>query len=240
MQQAQDDGALDPQEVYEEMLGGERATLIGGAGVELGQLGGVGAELTTGLILTWRDRIVFGVVPSVTPIGAVTDQGAAAFLGIGGHLEADEQWGEAVIREAQEEASCPIVLGDSAVTYFCEADRIPSPIAYRWSERYRPLLVWVASFNLRRGPGGQRVPVTLVNAVFRAAALSRPHPGAEIPALLLLDQDTLLHALEAPRTVAQLEARGCQLIGQPLAPDTLLGPGGTAYFYARWLAWQQR
>ncbi len=31
---------------------------------------------------------------------------------------------------------------------------------------------------------------------------------------------------------------GAQIIGQTLPPETLLAPGGSAYFYAQWLAWQ--
>ncbi len=208
-------------------------------GLDLASLGGPGAELSTGLILTWRDRLVFGVEPRAIPLGAQGQTDIAAFVGIGGHLDPGERWADAVTREALEEAGCAISLGDSPVTYLCRQDRVPRPIAYSWTEPHRPLLVWTATFNLRRGPEAQRVPVRMVTVVFRAAALGRPAPGAEIQALLLMDHDALLRTFHKPRPLGELLGQGVELRGQPLPPDRLLAPGGSAYFYAQWLAWQE-
>lgn len=209
------------------------------ATLELADLGGPGAELSTGLILTWRDKLVFGLDPDAIPLGARGQPHARAFVGIGGHLDPGENWSQAVTREAQEEASCPIALGDSPITYWCRPATAPRTIAYRWREACRPLLVWTAVFTLRRGPERKRVPVTIVSAVFRAAALSRPAPNSEITALLLMDRETLLYTYDAPRPVSELQARGAQIIGAAPAPHTLLAPGGSAFFYAQWLAWQE-
>jgi hypothetical protein len=220
-------------------LTGELPALVQGDTLDLAELGGSGAELSTGLILTWREKLVFALVPDALPLGGQGQQGVLAFVGVGGHLDPGESWVQAVVREAMEEASCPIGLGDSAVTYLCREGQTPRPIAYRWTEAYRPLLVWVATFMLRRGPECRRVPTTLVNAVFRAAALERPSPGAEVAGLLVLDQETLLHSLAAPRPVGDLLTHGAQVLGRPLPADTLVAPGGSAYFYAQWLAWQE-
>jgi len=224
-------------EEYSELIG-ETPRWVQSNGLDLAGLGGPGAELSTGLILTWREKLVFGLEPRAIPLGAQGQPGIAAFVGIGGHLDPGECWGDAVVREALEEASCPVSLGDSPVTYLCRQDRLPHPIAYSWRESNRPLLVWVATFELRRGPDQRRVPVTLVNAVFRAAALGRPAPGAEIQALLTMDQDALLYTYHKPRPFGELLDRGAQLIGNPIPLDTLIAPGGSAYFYAQWLAWQ--
>jgi 8-oxo-dGTP pyrophosphatase MutT (NUDIX family) len=218
---------------FSELIGETR-----GAALELPDLGGPGAELSTGLILTWCDKLVFGLDPDTMPLGAQGEPHAGAFVGIGGHLDPGENWSQAVTREAQEEACCPISLGDSPITYWCRPASIPRTIAYHWAEACRPLLVWSAVFRLRRGPERKRVPVTIVSAVFRAAALSRPAPNSEITALLLIDQETLLHTYMAPRPVSELLARGAQIIGAPPAAHTLLAPGGSAYFYAQWLTWQ--
>lgn len=222
---------------YAEMTGDVPA-LVRGDALALPDLGGPGAELSTGLILTWRRSLVFTVEPSAVPLGAQGVPGVSAFAGVGGHLDPGEGWMQAVVREALEEAHCHISLGDSAVTYLCRQGAPPQPIAYRWHEAQRPLLVWVATFQLRRGPDRQRVPVTMVNAVFRAAAMNPPQPDAEIKSLLLLDQDLLLYTYARPRTVGDLLARGAQVIGEQLDPDVRLAPGGSAYFYAQWLAWQ--
>lgn len=223
---------------YSDMIG-EMPELVRGGAVELAELGGPKAELTTGLILMWRDRLVFALEPRAVPLGAQGRDDITAFVGIGGHLNPGEGWGEAAKREALEEANCAVSLGDSAVTYLCRQDQVPRPLAYRWAEPCRPLLVWIATFDLRRGSRRERVPTTLVTSVFRAAALARPSPGAEIRALLLLDQDCLLRAYEAPRPLSHLIHMGAELIGEAPAADVLVAPGGSAYFYAQWLAWQQ-
>jgi hypothetical protein len=228
---------MDDYTDYTELTGEVPALMRGGT-LELADLGGLAAERSTGLILTWHDKLVFALDPNAIPLGVRGQQDVRAFVGIGGHLDGDENWSQAVVREALEEANCPVMLGDSAVTYLCREDETPRPLAYRWAEPHRPLLVWVATFLLRRGPERQRIPVTMVNAVFRAAALGRPTPGAEITALLLLDQETLLYAHAAPRPLADLLARGSQIIGQAPTAETLIAPGGSAYFYAQWLAWQ--
>ncbi|GEM_PF-1988790 len=206
--------------------------------LHLTELGGPGAELSTGLVLTWEDRLVFGLDPDAHPLGAQGQAAVLAFVGIGGHLNPGESWSQAVTREALEEAGCPIALDDSPVTYWCRPTAVPRPITYCWDEACRPLLVWTASFKLRRGPEQRRVPVMIVSAVFRAAALRRPAPGAEIAALVTMDTATLLCTYAAPQTVGELLARGAQIIGRPPAPETLLAPGGSAYFYAQWLDWQ--
>jgi hypothetical protein len=219
-------------------LTGEVPALMRAGTLDLADLGGPNAERSTGLILTWHDKLVFALDPNAVPLAAQGQQDVRAFVGIGGHLDGDEGWSQAVVREALEEANCSVVLGDSAVTYLCREGETPHPLAYHWTEPHRPLLVWVATFLLRRGPERQRVPTTMVNAVFRAAALGRPAPGAEIPALLLLDQETLLYAYATPRSWAELSARGAQIIGQAPSAETPVAPGGSAYFYAQWLAWQ--
>jgi 8-oxo-dGTP pyrophosphatase MutT (NUDIX family) len=225
-------------EEYTELIG-ETPELVSGASLDLACLGGPGSELSTGLVLTWRGKLVFGLEPRAVPLGAMGQGGISAFVGIGGHLDPGERWVDAVVREAIEEANCSISLGDSPVTYLCRQDRLPCPIAYSWKEPHRPLLVWVATFDLRRGPEQRRVPVTLVTTVFRAAALAQPEPGAEIRALLLMDQEALLHTYQRPRPLDELLDRGARLIGNPPPSGTLVAPGGSAYFYAQWLDWQE-
>jgi 8-oxo-dGTP pyrophosphatase MutT (NUDIX family) len=226
-------------EDYDDLFDDGLPRLVRGEQLDLATLGGPGAELSTGLVLTWRDRLVFALEPRAEPLGAQGVAGVSAFVGVGGHLEPGEGWGAAATREAVEEANCAVSLGDSAVTYLCRQDQAPSPIAYRWDEPVRPLLVWLATFNLRRGPERQRMPVNFVNAVFRAAALGKPSPGAEVEALVLMDPEILLYAFAAPRPFDELAARGATVIGAAPAPDKLLAPGGSAYFYAQWLAWQE-
>jgi 8-oxo-dGTP pyrophosphatase MutT (NUDIX family) len=198
-------------------------------------------ELSTGLILSWHDKLVFELDPRAAPLstsgrspGSPTSK-VLAIVGVGGHLEPGEGWCEAVMREATEEASCQVALADSPQTYLCRQAQTPQPISCDWREPFRPLLIWQATFSLPRGPQKQMTPVNFVNAVFPASALAAPRPAAEVKALLLLDETMLLSTYAAPRSLAELLARGAQLIGQTPPPETLLAPGGTAYFYAQWL-----
>jgi 8-oxo-dGTP pyrophosphatase MutT (NUDIX family) len=223
---------------YPDLIG-ETPPLIGPSALNLAHLAGPEAERSTGLVLTWRDRLVWAIEPGAVPLGAQGQAGVLAFVGIGGHLDPGEGWTQAVRREAHEEACCAISLADSPVTYLCRRGATPEVIAHCWNEAERPLLVWVATFSLRRGPAGEREPITLVNAVFRAAALNRPTPGSEVRALLALDQDQLLLTYRAPRPLGQLMAGGAQVIGRMPSPTTLVAPGGSAWFYAHWLAWQE-
>ena len=130
-----------------------------------------------------------------------------AFVGIGGHLDEGESWGQAVEREALEEACCPISLGDSAVTYWCRQETTPRPIAYRWNEPNRPLLVWTGHFPAASRAGAPSHPRDYRRRGLRAAALAEPIPCTEIPALLLMDHETLLHTYAAPRPLDELLAR---------------------------------
>jgi hypothetical protein len=222
---------------YSDLAGDNIPELVRGT-MDLAALGGPGAELSIELILTWRNQLVFGLDPRAVALGEPGRSEILAFVGIGGHPEPGEGWYAAMLREAMEDAACPIALGDSPVTYLCRQGQVPQPMAFAWQEEFRPLIVWLATLQMVRPPRGALTTVKLVNAVFRAAALARPEPAAELPALLLLDHDTLLHTYIAPRPCAELLAHGARVIGRAPPPHALLAPGGTAYFFAQWLAWQ--
>ena len=51
-------------------LTGEVPDLVPGRRLDLADLGGPASELSTGLILTWRDKLVFGLEPRAIPLGA--------------------------------------------------------------------------------------------------------------------------------------------------------------------------
>ena len=86
---------------YGELIG-DTPELVQQGMPDLASLGGPGAELSTGLILTWRDKLVFGLESRAIPLGAVGQPDVAAFVGIGGHLDPGERWADAAVREALE------------------------------------------------------------------------------------------------------------------------------------------
>ena len=65
---------------YSDLIG-EMPALVRGDTLELADLGGPGAELSTGLILTWRDKLVFGLDPDAMPLGARGNAGRASVRG---------------------------------------------------------------------------------------------------------------------------------------------------------------
>ncbi len=74
---------------YSEMFDENVPRLVRGDTLELAELGGPGAELSTGLILTWRDRLVFGIESRAEPLGA---RGQARRRGLRGHRRALGAW----------------------------------------------------------------------------------------------------------------------------------------------------
>jgi 8-oxo-dGTP pyrophosphatase MutT (NUDIX family) len=224
---------------YSELSGfDDEPAFAGGHTLDPASLGGPGAELSTGLVLTWQNRLVFGIMSRHLAAAAAGQSDNLPFIAIGGHLQAGEGWCAAAQREAHEEAGCDVSLGDSPLTYLCQADQVPTPVALDWHEPYRPLLIWVASITLQRAGDAAPHPVTMVNAVFRAAALDRPFPADDMATLLLVDWETLRDLHVAPRSWAALTARGARVIGQELPEDSLLVPHGSAFYLGQWLAWQ--
>jgi len=74
---------------YSEMIG-EMPALVRGGIADLAELGGPKTALITGLILMWRDRLVFAYTqctfrlgPPSVPLGAQDRDDIAAFVGIG-------------------------------------------------------------------------------------------------------------------------------------------------------------
>ena len=79
---------MEPDD-YSEVIGEMPARVRGGI-VDLAELGGPKAALTTGLILMWRDRRVFAYTqctfllePPAVPLGAQGRDDITAFVGIG-------------------------------------------------------------------------------------------------------------------------------------------------------------
>jgi 8-oxo-dGTP pyrophosphatase MutT (NUDIX family) len=215
---------------YSELASDDVPALIRGEAVDPASLGGPGAELSTGLALAWHRHLVFGTGQGARDPADRRPEENRSFVAIGGHLEPGEGWYAAVQREAREEAGCKIALGDSPVTYLCRDGYVPQPIALQWYEEYRPLLIWIATLSLPREPQHALRSVTMVTAVFRAAALSRPHPSGEHTSLLMLDWDVLREVYSRPLMWADLRARGALIIGQEPLPETTLVAHGSAHF----------
>ncbi len=195
-----------------------------------------GGHVTSGLILEYDGRYVFGIEPRFQ-WNRTGERWTLHYIGIGGHQDPGETWMETVIREAQEEARCRIELMDAGQTCECLSDGRLRPLDLVWEEPVRPWLLWRDRFRLpdRRGPGEVEIP--FLGLVFRARAVSTPAPGAEIPALIGLSADQVADTWVRPVGLDRLLAEGARLWeASPIPRDVVLRPLGTARFFAAWLA----
>ena len=198
------------------------------------QLGPADADHSTGLILRWRDRLLFAIEP-IRQWHDGDDEPLTRFVGIGGHLEPGETWGEAVRREAIEEASLHVSLCQPERTYLLrEGDRAQDiTLALEWPDPPRPLFIWSAHFFFGRPPNEHARH--FVNAVFLADVpdAANPCPTAEMPAVLALSEAQLLQAAVRPVLLSDLMAGGAILWESEAIPRAArLIPGGSAQWYA--------
>jgi 8-oxo-dGTP pyrophosphatase MutT (NUDIX family) len=205
-----------------------------GTKMRIEQLGPPDADHSTGLILHWRDWLLFAVEP-IHQWRDGKDGPLARFVGIGGHLEPGETWAEAVRREAMEEAGLDVSLHSPEKTYLLRDGGSIEDISLTldWPIAPRPLFIWSARFRFGRPPD-ERVR-HFVNAVFVATGSddARPHPAAEMPAILAVTEAQLCQAAGHPISLGDLLAQGAAIWeASPLPRPTQMTPGGSAQWYA--------
>jgi 8-oxo-dGTP pyrophosphatase MutT (NUDIX family) len=196
------------------------------------RLGPPGADHSTGLILHWRESLLFALEPAHHWHKA---QGAplARFVGIGGHLEPGETWGQAVCREALEEADVQISLCSPQATYLLREGGVVEDVttSLTWPDTPRPLCIWSARYRFGRPPNVHERH--FVNAVFEATAPeeAQPRPAAEMPAILALSEGQLRAAAQ-PVSLEHLLAGGAAIWETvPIPRSIRLHPGGSAEWY---------
>jgi len=201
------------------------------------ELGPPDADHSTGLILHWRRQLLFAVLP-VDQWHDTAEGKLAHIMGIGGHVEAGEGWGEAVRREAQEEAGLAVDLLSPAETWLLRDDGTVQDItpALTWPDAPRPLFIWCAVLRFDAPPDEQERH--FINAVFEATLPDdvEPHPAAEVPALLALSEAQLRQAAVHPISLGTLLKGGARIwTSSPIPRTTLTAPLGTAQWYNVWL-----
>jgi 8-oxo-dGTP pyrophosphatase MutT (NUDIX family) len=197
------------------------------------QLGPPGADHSTGLILHWRESLLFALEPAHHWHEA---QGVplARFVGIGGHLEPGETWGQAVCREAAEEADVQISLCSPQKTYLLREGGVVEDVTavLVWPDSPRPLCIWSAQYRFGRPPNEHERH--FVNAVFEAAVPgdAQPRSAAEMPAILALNEGQLRRAAAEPVALDDLLAGGATIWETvPIPRSVRLHPGGSAEWY---------
>jgi 8-oxo-dGTP pyrophosphatase MutT (NUDIX family) len=202
------------------------------------QLGPPNADRSTGLILHWRDRLLFAVEP-IHQWRDHPDGPLARFVGIGGHLEPGETWAKAVCREAVEEAGLHVSLRQPEQTYLLrESDMVRDVTSsLEWPDPPRPLFVWSAQFRFGRPPNERARH--FVNAVFLADVPDEvcPRPLAEMPAIVALSEGQVLQTAAQPVLLGDLLTGGATIWESTTLPRSAqMVPGGSAQWYASLLA----
>lgn len=200
------------------------------------QLGPPDADHSTGLILQWRQYLLFALEDRKNWRDRGDDQ-VARLIGIGGHVEAGETWAQAVVREAQEEAGLSVTLLEPGRTLLFRGHDAGRDMAAQDITAEldcsppRPLFIWSAVFRFGRPPH-EKSP-HFINPVFLAAAPddAEPNPG-EVPGILALSEGQLRQAMNCPMTIADLLADGARFWSAQAVPlGTWLEPSGSAQWY---------
>jgi 8-oxo-dGTP pyrophosphatase MutT (NUDIX family) len=202
--------------------------------MKIEQLGPSNADHSTGLILHWRDQLLFAIEP-IHQWQAAPEGRIARFVGIGGHLEPGETWTEAVCREALEEAGLRVSLRSPRHTYLLRDEGAVQDISetLEWPDSPRPLYIWSAQFRFGRPPNEHSRH--FVNAVFLGDVPddARPYPAAEMPAILAVSEAQLRQAALRPVPLDNLLADGATIWELETIPRSAgLVPAGSAQWYA--------
>lgn len=196
------------------------------------------ADWTSGLLLQYDKGYLFALEP---PAHWTRDgEGVLHIrvLGIGGHRQPGETWSEAVRREAREEAGVDIALTSAPETDLLGPGDAHGRVALDWPGHPRPRLVWQATYQFQDRASGQAISRTFVGLVFQACVVQgTPHPGAEVPGLILLAEEHLLRLGQEALPLRQVVAEGARLLPGALdvPQSAFLALGGSAEWIARWL-----
>jgi len=209
---------------YSDLIGEMPALVRANPGIGRIWAARAGAQHT--LILTWPDKLVIRPRPGRDSPGArgknracepSWHRGTSMRRKAGNRRDA-KHWKKRAVPSRW--AIAPLPIGAAR-----KPRRDPSLTDGRTSRA--TLLVWTATFRLRRGPERQRLPVTIVAAVFRAPPSPSDPMHRDTGAAADGSRDTALR-LRRAATPGRVDSARCADHRRASTPDTLLAPGGTA------------
>jgi len=152
--------------------------------------------------------------------------GERFYAGIGGHLEAGEDWLGCAHREAQEEIGIDVQILSAPTTWHIPHDDSARQVEV--ADQPRPL----ALYEMIHPPGTPRAGEVYRIVVYPARLRGLPGnlPEEEVLAIIALSQEQVIRGLERKPTLAELLDEGAQIVASaaPVGSQVRLYPLGTA------------
>ncbi|MFO7881533.1 MAG: NUDIX hydrolase [Kosmotogaceae bacterium] len=152
-----------------------------------------------------------------------TTEGEKFFFGVGGHIEKDETFIEAVKRESLEEIGSEIHLLDSDVTFHINVDKRIMRI--NLSDTLHPYMIYEMK--------NEGLNTIYYVTIYKAEILSRPfiNDHDEISAIIGLKKEQIQMYHDQKPTVEKMLLDGGKIFDGHLNEKTNLFPIGTPYAY---------
>lgn len=195
-----------------------------------------GCRVSTGLLVSWENRLCFAM--SQPHYWEKTEDGKTIIhcIGIGGGLEENETFTQAVTREAMEEAQSPINLIEpqEGKTLYWGPDQPWTWLKGNWADSsVSPLFLWQKEWIIRK-PNQKPYMRRWFTPVYLAEFLHEPKPSMENLAIVQVPR-SLFPELLKPIPLTEAKERGLLINGHHLPPEeeTMIGLSGSAFYTAQ-------
>ncbi len=195
-----------------------------------------GCRISTGLLVSWEDRLCFALSQPHYWEKSADGSTIIHCIGIGGGLEEDENFTQAVCREAVEEAQSPIRLIEPRreETLYWGPDRQLTWLKGGWADStVSPLFLWQKEWVVRK-PNQEPYMRRWFTPVYLAEFLNEPKPSMENLAIVQVPRK-LFPELLKPMPLTKAKQKGLLIYGHdlPAEAETMIGLSGSAFYTAQ-------
>ena len=193
-------------------------------------------RISTGLMVSWKQYYCFATSQPAYWEKTSENKTIIHCIGIGGGLEGNEGFMEAVQREALEESSASIRIMEPPAkkTLYWGHNQEPMWMVGPWSDsEVSPLLVWQREWIVRK-PNQEPYLRKWFTPVYWAEFQAEPQASMENPAIIFVPKH-LFPCLLHPMSYEQAEQEGIVVRGTGIPPfdKMVIGLSGSAYYTAQ-------